>query len=94
MVKPTRCWMRDVLAVLLAFSGLGVAVYFMLQGELLSQTPFGGVISSSAKQQATAGIMMYFKGIGGAILLSSIAYIMVGQDDTIQTTIQEPAKRK
>ena len=94
MVKSNRSWMRDLLAVLLAFAGLGFAVYFMLQGELMAQTPLGAVITSSIKQQATDGIMMYFKGIGGAIFLSSIAYIMVGQEEALQTTIEEPAKRK
>jgi hypothetical protein len=94
MGKSSRSWIKDVLAVLLAFAGMGFALLMMLQGELMSQTPLGAVISPEVKQSTIEGIKLYFMGIGGAILLSSIAYILVGQDDTVKTTVPDTSKRQ
>jgi hypothetical protein len=93
MAAKSQCWMKDLLAVLLAFAGLGVAVWMMIEGELASHVPLGAQLTGQTKQAVISGLMLYFKGIGGAILLSSIAYIMVGQDDTVQTTLSDSSKR-
>jgi hypothetical protein len=86
MAKQRCGWLKDMLAVFLAFGGAGAAVWLMLQGEVLSQLPLGVTVTDAARAVALNGLTMYFKGIGGAIFLCSVAYILVGQDDTVVTS--------
>jgi hypothetical protein len=84
---------KNLIAVLIAFAGFGLAVMLMIKGEMLAFTPLGKLITPGARQTVLTGLMAYFQGIGGAMVLSAIAYIMVGQEDIICTTVPDPKKR-
>jgi hypothetical protein len=85
--------LKNLIAVLIAFAGFGLAVMLMIKGEMLAFTPLGKLITPGARQTVLTGLMAYFQGIGGAMVLSAIAYIMVGQEDIICTTVPDPKKR-
>jgi hypothetical protein len=92
-MKKTGCWMKDVFALALSFVGLALAVVLMMQGE--QHAAIADSLKGTPEGNATLvqGIMLYFRGIGGAILLAAIGWILIGYQDDRSTRVAPPTSQ-
>ena len=76
---------RDVLVVALAFVGLVWGVTDMLQGEALVVIPDDPAQMLASRDAMIEGLKQYSKGIGLAIFLAGIGFVIVDYDEDLTT---------
>jgi hypothetical protein len=77
--------LRDVIVVLLAVVGLVWGVSDMLHGEAKVVIPGDAAQLAAGRDAMLHGLVQYCQGIGMAILLAGIGFVIVDYDEELST---------
>ena len=95
MKRSAFTW-KDILAVLLGLSALaGLVVMFNSEAKVvLHNVSTPDVVLAQFNSQVLPGIKKYSLAIGAILLAVSISYILLGAQEDISTTLDEPDSKK
>lgn len=96
-MKSSKLTWKDFGAVLIALATLyGIYVMFNSEGFVVLQNAAGtpGQIVQDFNSKVLPAIKHYSMAIGLILLAVSIAYILLGSQDEIETNLSEPGTQK
>jgi hypothetical protein len=96
-MKRSKITWREIFAVLIGVAALaGLGVMWYQEGFVVLENAAAGpsVIVTEFNAHILPGIQKYSMAIGGILLAISVAYILLGADDDIETSLTEQELKK
>lgn len=96
-MKRSKITWRDILAVLIGLVALaGIVIMWNAEGGVVLEKAAAdpSVIVAEFNAHVLPGIQKYSMAIGGILLAISVAYILLGAEDDIETSLNEQELKK